>query len=61
LSEQLERNLWILDSETGIKTAKSGEVAGGERECGEDAAGLLVRERRSWAILPVKKKRSCLQ
>jgi len=31
-------------------------VAGGEGECGDDAAGWLVRERRSLDILPVKKE-----
>ena len=39
-----------------MKTEKSGGVAGGEGECGDDVAGLLVRERRSWDILPVKKR-----
>jgi len=31
-------------------------VVGGEGECGDDVAGLLVRERRSLDILPVKKE-----
>jgi len=31
-------------------------VAGGEGECGDDVAGLLVREMRSLNILPVKKE-----
>jgi len=31
-------------------------VAGGEGKCGDDVAGLLVRERRSLDILPVKKE-----
>jgi len=31
-------------------------VAGREGECGDDVAGLLVRERRSLDILPVKKE-----
>jgi len=39
-----------------VKTEKSGGVAGGEGECGDDVAGLLVRKRRSWDILPVKKR-----
>ena len=58
---QLERILWTSDSEAGVKTEKLGGVAGGEGECGDDVAGLLVRERRSLDILPVKKKQSCLQ
>jgi len=28
-----------------VKTEKLGGVAGGEGECGDDVAGLLVRER----------------
>ena len=44
-----------------MKTQKSGGVRGGEGECGDDLSGLLVRERRSLDILPVKKKKqSCL-
>ena len=39
-----------------MKTEKSGGVAGGEGECGDDVAGLLLRERRSLDILPVKKE-----
>jgi len=39
-----------------VKTEKSGGVAGGEGECGDDVAGLLLRERRSLDILPVKKE-----
>ena len=39
-----------------MKTEKSGGVAGGEGECGDNLAGLLVRERRSLNILPVKKE-----
>jgi len=58
---QLERILWTSDSEAGVKTEKLGGVAGEEGECGDDVAGLLVRERRSLDILPVKKKQSCLQ
>jgi len=53
---QLDRILWTSDSEAGVKTDKSGGVAGGEGECGDDVAGLLVRERRSLDILPVKKE-----
>jgi len=33
-----------------------GGVAGGGGECGDDAAGLLVRKRRSLDTLPVKKR-----
>ena len=45
-----------------MKTEKSRGEAGGEGECRDDVAGLLVRERRSLDILPVKKKKqSCLQ
>ena len=53
---QLERILWTSDSEAGVKTEKLGGVAEGEGECGDDVAGLLVRERRSLDILPVKKE-----
>ena len=35
---------------------KSVGVAGGQGECGDDVAGLLVRERSSLDILPVKKE-----
>ena len=38
---QLDRILQISDSESGVKTGKSGGVAGGEAE---DVAGLLVKE-----------------
>ena len=38
-----------------MKTEKSEKVAGGEGECGDDAAGLLVKKR-SVGILPVKKR-----
>jgi len=31
---QLDRILWTSDSEAGLKTEKSGGVAGGEGECG---------------------------
>jgi len=58
---QLYRSLWTSDSEAGVKTEKSGGVPGGEGECGDDVVGLLVRERRSLDILPVKKRQSCLQ
>jgi len=46
--------LWILHSKAGVKTEKSGEVAGGESEC-RDVVALLVKERWSLDILPVKK------
>jgi len=39
-----------------VKTEKSGGVAGGEGEYGDDVLGLLVRDRRSSDILPVKKE-----
>jgi len=39
-----------------VKTEKLGGVAGSEGECGDDVAGLLVRERRSLDILPVKRE-----
>ena len=42
---QSDRNLCTSDSEAGVKTEKSGRVGGGEGECGDDVAGLLVRER----------------
>ena len=32
---QLDRILWTSDSEAGVKTEKSGGVAGGVGECGE--------------------------
>jgi len=48
--------LWTSDSDAGVKTEKSGGVPGGEGECGDDVLGLLVRERRSLDILPVKKE-----
>ena len=53
---QLDKILWISDSEARVKSEKSGGVAGGEGECRDDAAGLLVRERWSFDILPVKKR-----
>ena len=53
---QLDRILWTSDSEAGVKTENLGEVAGGEGECGDDVTGLLVREKRSLDILPVKKR-----
>ena len=52
LFEQLDRILWTSDSEAGVKTEKSGGVS----ECGDDVVGLLVRDRRSLDILPVKKE-----
>ena len=53
---QSDRILWTSDSVAGVKTEKSGGVAGGEGECGDDVVGLLVRDRRSLDILPVKKR-----
>jgi len=53
---QLDRILWTSDSEAGVKTEKSGGVAGGVGECVDDVVGLLVRDRRSLDILPVKKE-----
>ena len=53
---QLDRIFWTSDSEAGVKTEKSGEVAGREGKCGEDVVGLLVRDRQSLDILPVKKR-----
>ena len=52
----MDKILWTSDSEAGLKTEKLGGVAGGEGECGDDVAGLLVRERRSLDILPVIKE-----
>jgi len=46
---------WTSDSEAGVKTEKSG-VAGRDGECGDDVVGLLVKERRGFDILPVKKR-----
>jgi len=53
---QLDRILWTSDSEAGVKSEKSEGVARGEGECGNDVMGLLVRDRRSLDILPVKKE-----
>ena len=53
---QLERILWISDSEAGVKVEKTGDVAGGEGRCGEVVVGLLARDRRSLDILSVKKE-----
>jgi len=53
---QLYRILWTSDSEAGVKTEKSEGVPEGEGECGDDVVGLLVRERRSSDILPVKNR-----
>ena len=53
---QLDRILWTSHSEAGVNTEKSGGVAGGEGECGDDVMGLLVRDRLSLDILPVKKR-----
>jgi len=35
----------ISDSEAGVKSEKSNGVAGGEGECRDDVAGLLMGER----------------
>lgn len=53
---QLERILWISDSEAGVNVEKTGGVAGGEGRCGEVVVGLLARDRRSLDILSVKKE-----
>jgi len=53
---QLDRILCTSDSDAGVKTEKSGGVQGGEGECGDDVVGLLVRDRRSLDIVPVKKR-----
>jgi len=53
---QLDRILWTSDSEAGVITKKSGGVLGGEGDCGNDVMVLLVRERWSLDILPVKKR-----
>ena len=53
---QLDRISWTSDSEAGVKTEKSGGVAGEHGECGDDVVRLLVRDRRSLDILPVKKR-----
>jgi len=48
---QLDRILWISDSEAGVKVEKTGGVAEGEV-----VVGLLARDRRSLDILSVKKE-----
>ena len=53
---QLDRILWTSDSEAGVKTDKSGGVAGGVGEFRDDVVGLLVRDGWSLDILPVKKE-----
>ena len=58
---QLDRILWTSDSNAGVKSEKSGGVPGGQGECGDDVVGMLVRERGSLDILPMKKEASCLQ
>ena len=40
---QLDRILWISDSEAGVKVEKTGGVAGGEGRCGRVVVGLLAR------------------
>jgi len=52
----LDRILWTSDSDAGVKAEKSGEVPGGESECADDVVGLLIKEKRSLDILPVKKE-----
>ena len=39
---QLERILWISDSEAGVKVEKTGGVAEGEGRCGEVVVVLLA-------------------
>jgi len=51
---QLDRILWISDSEAGVKVEKTGGVAE-EGRCGEVVVGLLARDRRSLDILSVKR------
>jgi len=53
---QLDRILWISDSEAGVKVEKKGGVAEGEGRCGEVVVGLLARDRRSLDILSVQKE-----
>ena len=53
---QLDRILWISDSEAGVEVEKTGDVAEGEGRCGEVVVGLLARGRRSLDILSVKKE-----
>jgi len=48
---QLDRILWISDSEAGVKVEKTGGVAEGECRCVEVVIGLLARDRRSLDIL----------
>jgi len=50
--------LRISVTEAGVNNAKSGGVAGGECECGDDVGlvGFLMRERRFFDILPVEKR-----
>jgi len=43
---QLNRMLWISDSKAGVKTEKSGGVAGGEDECGDVVAARVAGERK---------------
>ena len=44
LSGQLKRILDISDSDAGLKEEKLEGSVGGERECGDEAEVLLVRE-----------------
>jgi len=57
----LDRILYTSDSEAGVKTEKSGRVAGGEGEWEDDVAGWLVRETEFGYFACEKKKQSCLQ
>ena len=43
---QLNRMLWISDSKAGVKTEKSGGVAGGEDECADVVAARVAGERK---------------
>ena len=58
---QSERILRISDSEAGVTEEKSRGVSGGEVKCGDDAVGLLERERLILDILSVKRKRISLR
>ena len=56
LLQQLERILWISDSEAGLKVEKSGGVVEGEGECGDDVVWLLSKDRQSLDILSMNKE-----
>jgi len=55
--------LQISDSKAGVKTEKSGEVAGGEGECRDDVAARVAGERKMGFgyFACEKKKQTCLQ